>query len=76
MKKSRNSNIEIVRIISIIMIVVSHYCVHGFGNTSNLNLGINRFIIEIFTLGNFGTILFIIITGYYLINSTNIKIKK
>lgn len=69
MMKKRNSNIELLRIISILMIVVSHYTVHNGISNSTLPLGFNRFLLEITTLGNIGTILFILITGYYLINS-------
>ena len=78
MKKIRNSNIELLRILSIIMITISHYCIHGVGRTviSNLNLSINRFILEFLTLGNLGSILFVLISRYYLSNSNNIKLKK
>ena len=78
MNKIRNSNIELLRIISIIMIVFSHYCVHGMGssNISNLSVSVNRFILEIFTLGNFGSILFVLISGYYLFESQKVKLKK
>ena len=78
MKKERNSNIELLRILSIIFIVISHYCVHGAGRIaiSSLNIGINRFILEVFTLGNLGTVLFVLISGYYLINSDKFKLKK
>ncbi len=78
MDKTRNSNIELLRIISIVMIVVSHYCVHGAGVNviSNLNFGINRFLLEFLVLGNLGSILFILISGYYLINSNKVKYKK
>jgi len=78
METKRNSNIEILRIISIIMIVISHYCVHGIGGEkiATLGFGINRYIYESLTIGNIGTILFVLISGYYLINSEKVKIKK
>lgn len=78
MKKDRNSNIELLRIISIIMIVISHYCVHSVGGQHlvNVPIGLNRFLLEFLTLGNLGSILFIIISGYYLNNSNCVKIKK
>ena len=78
MSKSRNSNIELLRIISIIMIVISHYCVHSpVGiEVSDLNIGITRFLLEFLTFGNFGSILFVLISGYYLINSKGIKLQK
>lgn len=74
--KKRNSNIELLRIISIIFIVISHYSVHNGIINSNLNIGLNRFILEISTLGNIGVIIFILISGYFMIESKNIKLKK
>lgn len=78
MSKKRNSNIELLRIISITMIIISHYCTHGIGKEiiSNLNFSVNRFLLEALTLGNFGSILFVLISGYYLINSNKVKFKK
>ena len=67
MKKVRNSNIELIRIISMLFIVVSHYTVHNGVDNTTLSLGINRFLLEITTLGNIGVILFVLISGYYLI---------
>ncbi len=66
MQKLRNSNIELLRIISIMMIVLGHYTVHNGIENYMLPLGFNRYILEISSLGNFGTIIFVIITGYYL----------
>lgn len=71
MKKERNSNIELLRIISIIMIVISHYTVHNGISNSTLSLGFNRFFLEISTLGNIGTIIFVLITGFYLSKNEN-----
>ena len=65
-KKVRNSNIELVRIISMIMIVMHHYTVHNGVDNSTLPLGFNRFLLEFSTLGNIGVILFILISGYFL----------
>ena len=76
MSKTRNTNIEIIRIISIVMIVISHYCVHGMIFPSTMPLGPNRFLLEFFTLGNLGSILFVLISGYFMINSKEIKKKK
>ena len=78
MSKTRNSNIEILRIISIIMIVASHYCVHGVGKDiiQSMNIGFNRFLLESSILGNLGSIIFILISGYYLSNSDEVKYKK
>lgn len=76
-KNQRNSNIELLRIIAMIMIVLSHYSVHCGINVSELPIGFNRFIFEITNLGNIGVIIFVIITGYFSIDSKNpFKLKK
>ena len=67
MKKHRNTNIELLRIISILMIVLSHYSVHSGISRNMLSLGWNRFLLEITSLGNIGVIFFVLITGYYSI---------
>lgn len=77
MSSKRNSNIEILRIISMILITISHYTVHNSVENFTLPLGINRFILEISTLGNIGTILFVLISGYFMIDSVKtLKLKK
>ena len=74
--KKRNSNIELLRIISMIMIVLSHYTVHNGVENYLLPFGINRYLLEITTLGNTGVILFILITGYFSIDKEKIAFKK
>lgn len=72
----RNSKLEIVRIISIVFIVLSHYVIHSGYDVNNLPIGINRYILELGVLGNIGTMLFVLISGFFLINSNEIKLKK
>lgn len=73
----RNSNIELLRIISILLIIISHYSVHSSIVTNNLPMGFNRLLFENAVLGNIGVIIFILITGYYLIsNEKPFKLKK
>ncbi len=67
-KLERNSNIELLRIISIILITVSHYTVHNSINNNTLPMGFNRLLLENTTLGNIGVIIFILISGYYMIS--------
>ena len=76
--KKRNSHIELLRLISIVLIIVSHYCVHGVGIELiyEMNAGYPRFLLEFLVLGNLGTILFVLITGYYLIHSIKVQWKK
>lgn len=68
--------IELLRIISMLFIVFSHYTVHnGIANPS-LSIGFNRFFLEVTILGNIGVILFVLISGYFLIDSDKFKLKK
>lgn len=63
LKKQRDSQIELLRIIAMSMILIHHFVVHGSGYSLwNNGLGFqNSFII-------YGVDLFILITGYYGIN--------
>lgn len=73
----RNTNIEVLRIIAMFLIVLSHYTVHSGIINTDLPLGFNRFLLEVGGLGNIGVILFILITGYYSIGKSNpFKLKK
>lgn len=72
--KQRNSNVELLRIMSIILIIAHHYVIHGY-NLLTINNIYNRIILGITSLGGkLGVSCFILITGYYMINSTlNLK---
>ena len=74
--KERNSNMEVLRIIAMFLIVLSHYTVHNGVNNILLPFGINRLLLELVSLGNIGSILFIFISGYYLIDSQKVKLSK
>ena len=66
MKKVRNSNIEILRIISMLMIVVSHWTVHNGVSNQTIEMSFNRLLLEWTMLGNIGVIIYVMITGYFL----------
>ena len=68
-QKQRNSNIELLRIVAMFMIVLSHICVHSDFHTSSLPFSFNKLFLQFGTLGNLGTDIFIIITGYFLCTS-------
>ena len=73
--KIRNSNFELLRIISMLMIIAHHYSVHG-QFTQIYGISINNMIIDfLFLGGKIGVLLFVMITGYHMINS-KINIKK
>lgn len=76
--KSRNSNIELLRMISMFLIVLHHFAIHGIFNSHIIitNLTINKMIAEFLIIGGkIGVDLFVLITGYFLIES-NFKMKK
>ena len=69
-ENKRNSSIELIRIIAMFMIVLSHSVTHGEYETENV---FNKIILDWFTLGNIGNHLFILISGYYLCEKVNYK---
>lgn len=75
--RKRESNFELLRIISMIFIIFHHLIVHSTYNFSLSNKVMeNDFLVALFQSGGkFGVVLFVMITGYYMINS-NIKMKK
>lgn len=76
-KKVRNSNFELLRIIAMVMIVIYHYSVHTKWTTFTYeNMCFNIFLTQIMRFwGKIGCYLFMLITGYFMINK-KIKFKK
>lgn len=76
MVKLRNSNFELLRIISMLMIILHHFVVHSYYHpiVNNTNF-INDFVIFFFRSGGkLGVALFTMITGYFMVYSKgNIK---
>lgn len=68
---NRESNFELLRIICMILIVVFHFSVHGgYYSESAGTLPFNSVIIDLFGLGGrLGVNIFVLISGYFLINS-------
>lgn len=78
MKKelNRESNFELLRIVSMIFIILHHLMVHSNYNLG-LDINVQKFILSIFRCGGkLGVVLYVMITGYYMINKKGIKIKK
>ena len=77
----RNSSIEVLRIIAMLLIVQSHFAVHGYmtavgGDLASIGNSLNRFLITLITTGNIGNGLFMIITGYYLSLSSSYNLRR
>lgn len=45
-KTNRNSNIELLRIIAMILIVISHYSVFSQADIDGNSLGFNKFLLD------------------------------
>ena len=66
----RDSNIELLRIVSMVLIIMHHFSVHGcFPFTSDLTF--NKVFLQVFGLGGkAGVVAFVMITGYFMISSS------
>ena len=72
-EKNRNSNIELLRIVSMILIILHHFTWYSDINTINIKIDILKNILV--SGSQIAINCFILITGYFLINS-EFKIKK
>ena len=72
---NRLSNFEIVRIIAMCFVVISHYAQHGLSQALNTNNAIfDFFAMYLHTFGQIGVALFVLLTGYFMIDKVfNIK---
>ena len=77
-KDNRNSSFELLRIIAIIMVIMSHFNVHsGFNSqlSDTIQFNFNYFLTVIFSIGCFANAIFVIMTGYFL-SKSKIKARK
>lgn len=75
MKKERVLNIEVLRILAMLFILLHHYAIHTDLIYSDVE-GINKIISIFFSVfGKVGVNIFVLITGYFMINS-KFKVKK
>ena len=71
----RNSRIELLRIVSMLMIVAHHYAVYGF-YAEELAFSRNKIFVDLFGMGvRIGVDLFVLISGYYLVRA-RFRLKK
>lgn len=65
MGMKRESTFEAVRIVAMYMIVVSHYCGHGVLVWTETE-GLTKYVLVCGVLGNVGSDIFLILSGYFL----------
>lgn len=69
LNNARNSNIELLRIFAMFSIVLSHYTVFSSANPNEMNLCFNKFLLDSFGIGKLGVAIFVMITGYFMVES-------
>ncbi len=62
----RNSAMELLRIVAMLFVVVSHACVHSGMDSGSMPVSLNKFIAQWGVLGNLGVDIYVMITGYFL----------
>lgn len=77
LNKERSSNVEILRIFAMFLIVLHHSVVHGIlkNGVTNLYTDKQALAVVMSSGGKYGVGLFILITGYFLINKKSINWK-
>lgn len=75
--KERESNIELLRILSMFMIILFHLGCHGVTSLYSSSITINNMYINYMdTLGRIGVNVFVLISGYLLVNRKRYNYKK
>lgn len=73
----RQSNIELLRILAMILIIAHHFALFGAFGFSETAVSINKLWIQFIQIGGkIGVNIFILISGYFLINEKSIKINR
>lgn len=75
--KTRDSNLELLRIVSMLMIIMLHYFSMGLGLENVTSYDKNYLMFAaLYSLSVVGVNCFVLTTGYYSINSVSIKTRK
>lgn len=76
-KKPRQSNFELLRILAMVAIIANHFSLHSGFVFAPGDLSLQRFYIQLLQLGGkLGVNLFVMISGYFLIHTSSIKLSK
>lgn len=77
MENRRESNIELLRIIAMILIVAHHFSIHGGFEFTTDSISVNRLWIQFIQMGGkIGVNLFVLISGYFLVKLSDMKLSK
>ncbi len=73
--KNRMSNLELLRIVATVIIVLSHYLKHGADFTAQ-EMTFQSVFRDIFVAGGVGVICFVLISGYFMTEIKTVSLKK
>ena len=76
-KTKRNSNFELLRIVSILLIIAHHFAVHSGIYYDASNIGFNSLFIKLLNYGGeMGVNCFVLISGYFLVKDERLDFRK
>lgn len=76
-KKKRQSNIELLRILAMILIVAHHFAVHGDFSFSEVTVEFNKIWVQFLQMGGkIGVNIFVLISGFFLVKAQRIRLNK
>lgn len=76
-RAGRRSNIELLRIIAMLLIIICHFSTHGGFQFPSGGITVNRLWTQCLTFGgNLGVNIFVLISGYFLIGSAAFRTDK
>ena len=77
-ENARNSSLELLRIICMLLIIAHHYSVHGgYGELTSASLSGGSIFIQILSLyGKLSCTIFILISAYFLVDAPEIRYKR
>lgn len=76
-KSVRSTNIELLRIVAMLFIILSHCFCHGNFSFNAGQFPVSRFLYHFSVIGgNFGVDLFVLISGYFLITGNKLVVAK
>jgi len=76
-EKKRQSNIELLRIVAMIMIIFHHIGYYSGFSYDSGSIGVNRLFTQFITYGgHVGVDIFVLIGGYFMVSSQTLKLAK
>ena len=70
LKNQRNTNLELLRIIAMLLIIAHHFVVQGIRGNPFITTNPNTYVLYFLSMfGKLGVVIFILITAYFMIES-------